>query len=207
VVIDAQPFYRLGVAHALNASRIFTIVGEGATADDAGTLAGQLTPDFLFTDTQNGSFSAAEAVITASPSTKTVILTDLTARESIERAFQLGVRGYLTKSTTPKELLRATRIIARGGAYLSQHLVSRVFMAKPSNAEHTDLLIKFAKREEEILDLLASGCSNKEIAFRIGVSEKTVKYYMTLLMKKIKARNRVEAALFASRRRSPGIAS
>lgn len=203
VIIDPLPLLRFGLGQALGLRKAFKIVGEGATAAEAKSLAAEFTPDLLFVGvTRGGVLETAEAVLEASPRTKVIVVTDQESKGSVERGFQLGIRGYVVSGISPADVHRAAEIVMSGDIYLSQQFLSKVFEAKAGIDQLASCRAsaKFGGREEEILHLLCQGMSNKAMAYKIGVGEKTIKYYLTNIMKKIEVKNRVEVALYASRR-------
>lgn len=201
VIVDPQPLFRFGIAHALTNTRAFNVVGQGASADDAVSLAIKHSPRLAFMDvepSQTG-LSTIDRVTAASPKTCWIVLTELDDRAFVEKAFQLGASGYLLKSVEVTELCKAASTVSVGEVYVCQKLVNNLFKVAESSPTST---IVFSEREEGILRLLAQGMSNKGIANELLISEKTAKYYLTAIMKKLHVKNRVEVALFAARRQS-----
>ena len=204
-VVDDHPLFRSGVVSVLNGSNRFSVVGEGASANDAISLVAATAPDLLLVDLQlpGGGLEAAEAIVANSP-TKIMVLTVVNHVEAVERALRIGVCGYLVKGISANELISAAEAVARGERYVSPECVSQLLnrlSKSPSNQWSDDAaVVQFAPREEDILALLSQGMTNKQIAFRLSVAEKTVKCYLTHIMRKIVAKNRVEVALFAARR-------
>lgn len=199
VVVDPQPLLRHGVTNALAGTRFFNIVGQGATAGDAVSLAATYTPELIVMDISlnDTGLEVVERVTAASPKTRTIVLTSLDDRELVESAFHAGVSGYLLKSVEVSELCQAASAVIEGEVYVSQKLMGHLFKnVRPAK-------VSFSLREEQILRLLSRGMSNKRIAFELSLSKKTAKYYLTTLMKKLHAKNRVEVALFAAARKTP----
>jgi DNA-binding NarL/FixJ family response regulator len=111
---------------------------------------------------------------------------------------EAGVRGYVLKGTSGMELVNTLRAVARGEYYVTPRLAARILALSKrpiKGAEQEDGFPDLTKREEQILDRVARGLTNKEIAKDLQISEKTVKHYMTNIMQKLQVRNRVEAAL------------
>ena len=198
VVVDARPLFRQGVASALTSTRSFSIIDQGTTADDAEMLVTKHKPDVLVmgADWSNEGLECVERIKAASPTTRVMVLTTLQDRQHIEEAFRAGVSGYLLKDVQASELCQAASAIVEGEVFVCKKLINRLLQV----AEVSPLEIAFSEREEQVLQLLCLGKSNKTIAYELSISEKTVKHYLTALMKKLNARNRVEVALFAARR-------
>ncbi len=203
IVVDPQSLFRLGVAYGLASTRLFSVVGQGSTADDAVALVTKHSPELAVMDIQPGGsgFAIVERVAAASPETAMIVLTNLDDRDHVMKAFRLGVGGYLLKNIDVSELSQAASTVAAGETYVSRKLVSRLFKAEDSQPLQVTGVV-FSEREEQVLQFLSRGTGNKGIAFGLSISEKTVKYYLTNIMKKLHVRNRVEVALFAAQRRN-----
>lgn len=202
VVIDDHPLLRLGIVQILQASNRFDIVGEGTSANDALRLATSLEPDVMLLEMKipGSSLEAVDAIIAANLRTNVVLFNVADDEESAASAFRRGVRGYLLKETGPNELIDAICSVACGKFCISPQLVGKLLGQISGTKNAIEATVEFSYREEQVLGLLARGLSNKEIAFRLELREKTVKYYLTHVMRKLHVRNRVEAALYALRR-------
>jgi two-component system, NarL family, nitrate/nitrite response regulator NarL len=205
-VIDDHPMLRAGVAHTLRAEPDFEVVGEGGSASDALRIARDELPDIMLLDVSlpGGGIEAAQAIASACPVVKVVMLTVLQNEESVSAALQAGARGYILKGISGPDFVRTVRDIDRGENYVSPSLAARLLAAAKSKNADRDLdanpLSALTVREEQILSLVAEGLSNKEVGAQLKLSEKTVKYYMTNILQKLQVRNRVEAALLAQKR-------
>jgi two-component system, NarL family, nitrate/nitrite response regulator NarL len=205
-VIDDHPMLRAGVAHTLRAEPDFEVVGEGGSASDALRIARDELPDIMLLDVSlpGGGIEAAQAIASACPVVKVVMLTVLQNEESVSAALQAGARGYILKGISGPDFVRTVRDIDRGENYVSPSLAARLLAAAKSKNADRDLdanpLSALTAREEQILSLVAEGLSNKEVGAQLKLSEKTVKYYMTNILQKLQVRNRVEAALLAQKR-------
>lgn len=206
VLVDLHPLFRLGVAHALNSSKNFRVVGEAETVNEAEILVSTMCPGLLFIDVDlPQGFSMIERSKALSPVTRTIVLSGPNSKADVRSAFDAGASGYLLKSVGVIEIRKAAEAIVDGGIYVSQQLVGLLLtntrvhgLAGPAIEQP----VHFSGREEEILAFLTKGMCNKEIATNIGISEKTVKHYLTTMMKKLQVSNRVGVALFAVRRSS-----
>jgi two-component system, NarL family, nitrate/nitrite response regulator NarL len=205
-VIDDHPMLRAGVTHTLKAEPDFEVVGEGGSASDALRIARDELPDIMLLDVSlpGGGIEAAQAIASACPVVKVVMLTVLQNEESVSAALQAGARGYILKGISGPDFVRTVRDIDRGENYVSPGLAARLLAAAKSKNADRDLdanpLSALTAREEQILSLVAEGLSNKEVGAQLKLSEKTVKYYMTNILQKLQVRNRVEAALLAQKR-------
>lgn len=205
-VIDDHPLFREGVVHTLSASEEFVVVGQGASADDAIRLAAEVAPDVMLLDMKlpGGGLEALNAIASGRSGAKVVMLTIVDDEEVMARAFKTGARGYVLKGAGGNEVKEAVRLVARGEPYVSPQLVPKLLDMmsgiRSGQSSSFESSVEFTEREEQILTFLSHGLSNKQIAFRMSLSEKTVKYYITHVLKKLRVRNRVEAALYASHR-------
>ena len=148
-----------------------------------------------------GGLSAAERIAEAFPAVRIVMLTVSEQDDDVHAALKTGALGYVLKGIGGAELIKVVRDVAGGSAYVSPALAARLLKdvgepdAKP--ARPASLLEALTSREREILELVAGGKSNKEVAITLDLQEKTVKHYMTNILKKLQVRNRVEAAILA----------
>jgi two-component system, NarL family, nitrate/nitrite response regulator NarL len=145
-----------------------------------------------------GGVEAARAISSACPVIKIIMLTVSESEEHVHQAMEAGVRGYVLKGTSGHELVNTLRAVARGEYYVTPRLAARILALskRPQKAtDNQEAFPELTKREEQILDRVARGLTNKEIAKDLHISEKTVKHYMTNIMQKLQVRNRVEAAL------------
>lgn len=205
VVVDDHPLFREGVVHALNGSGEFGVVGEGSSAADAVRMASDLDPDVIVLDMQlpGGGLDAVEAIVATHSRAGILMLTVVDDNECVAKAFRIGARGYLLKGAGCNELMETVRSVARGDLYVSPQLVGKLLGRMTETQGDHDHTVEFTEREDQVLTLLSRGLSNKEIAYQLELSEKTIKYYLTNVLKKLRVRNRVEAALYASQRAAP----
>jgi DNA-binding NarL/FixJ family response regulator len=198
-VVDDHPLFREGVCHALRANKDFEVVGEGSTGDEAIACLKAHQPDILLLDLHmpGGGIGLIERAMLTSPETKVIMLTVSQSEQDVSGALQAGARGYILKGISGRELVTTIRNIHSGEAYVTPELAARLLsqlkVRKAGEAKDAPLA-SLTSREEDILDRVASGRTNKEIARDLNLSEKTVKHYMTNIMQKLQVRNRVEAA-------------
>ena len=204
VIVDDHPLFREGVALTLANEPDVTVVGEGASAEDATHLARSLLPDILLLDLDipGGGLSVLQSISAMSPATRVVILTAATNEEYLLAALGTGAKGYVLKGVGVRELANITRAVHDGQSYVTPELAAHVLSGRfgPVQAlPQVSQLDKLTERERQILDLLANGSSNSQIAQQLNLSEQTVKNTMTCVMRKLQVHNRVEAAVLANR--------
>ena len=208
--IDDHPLYLDGVIFTLAAQVDIEIVGQGVSASDAVRIASDLAPDVLIVDMTmpGGGMSAVEAIARDNPGVAILVLTVDLNEERVLAALRHGARGYLLKGSSSVELIKAVRQLSQGECYVSPRLAAAMLtqMSAPETSPRAqkDGFSGLSSREEQILSRLVEGMSNKEIANKLILSEKTIKHYVTSILQKLKVRNRVEAALLASDRISRG---
>jgi two-component system, NarL family, nitrate/nitrite response regulator NarL len=203
VIADDHPLYRDGVARTLAERAAFQVLGVCGSADDAVLLAERHRPDLVLLDISmpGSGIEAARRIAALGTATKIVMLTVSERDEDVMEALKAGAHGYVLKGVGASELLDIVLTVASGGSFVSPTLAARLLQAmqKPDRrgGPSGDRLSSLARREEQILELVAKGLSNKEVARELDLQEKTVKHYMTSILQKLQVRNRVEAALLA----------
>jgi len=203
ILADDHPLYREGVARTLNEEPDIEVVAETASADSVVEAVGRLQPGVALVDLSmpGGGLSALARIAEAFPDVRLVALTASEDSDDVMAALDLGVAGYVLKGVGGRELAAIVRQVAGGGSYVAPSLAARLLSSlRHGGAQDTPKgrLGALTRREEEILRLVAKGCSNKEVARELDLQEKTVKHYMTIIMQKMDVRNRVEAAVLAN---------
>ena len=201
VVADDHPLYRDGVARALADDPSIEVVGQGEDADSAVALARQHRPDLVLLDLSmpGGGIDALRRIRATDTPPIIAILTVSEEDDDVMRALKAGASGYLLKGIGSRELVAIVKDLARGQTYVSPTLAGRILNAMRDGAARKapNPIDDLSKREEDILRLVAEGKSNKEVGLALDLQEKTVKHYMTSILQKLHARNRVEAAVIA----------
>lgn len=207
VIVDDHPLFRGGVAQILGSVPDIEVVAEGSTADEAVRLAADLLPDILLLDIDipGGGLSAAQAVANRTPVTRIVMLTVSEDEEHLLAALRAGARAYVLKGVSGRELISILRGVWKDEVYVTPTLATSLLLemtgrtAGAGERLSASGLEELTTREREVLELVASGLSNKEIGRQLFLTEKTVKHHMTNILQKLQVRNRVEAALLAQR--------
>ena len=201
-IVDDHPLFRSGVADALKRHGGFDIVAEGGSADEAIAIAGQKLPDVMLLDVSmpGGGVHAVREISQSYPVVKVVMLTVSEDEDDVTASLRAGARGYILKGVAARELISILRAVASGDVYVTPSLAATLlFEMTGATAAKSPLspLDDLTDRERQILEQVAAGDSNKEIAASLQLSEKTVKHHMTNILQKLQVRNRVEAALMA----------
>lgn len=204
-VIDDHPMFREGVAQFLACKDGLRIVAEGATAADAVRIARDFQPDVMLLDlgVPGSGVEAAGVIAKTCPGVRTVVLTASDSEVDVAAALQAGVRGYILKGSSGAEVAETVHAIFNGESYvapcLAARMLIRIGIGKRASVAAARPATDLSTREEEILTLVSRGMTNKEIANRLDLTERTVKYHMTSIMRKTNVRNRVQAMLMFRR--------
>ena len=199
VVADDHPVVRDGLVAMLRAGSEFDVVGEATNGAEAVRLVEETSPDVLLLDLEMPGLDGVAVLRRlreiASP-TRAIVFTVFDTDERIIAAVEAGAKGYLLKGVPRAEIFTAIRVVHAGGSLLQpvvaarvlEHVASRARGVAPASDE-----IALTPRESSVLQLLARGRSNKQIAATLGVSERTVKFHVSALFTKLGATNRTEA--------------
>ena len=201
LLADDHDVVRRGLTALLEGAEDISVVGAAADGAEAVTLSGEHLPDVVLMDLSMPGVDGVEAtrrVMAERPDVRVVILTSFSDRDRILDALDAGAVGYLLKDAEPDELLRGVRAAARGESPLAPKAAQAVLEARAESRPTSEL----TAREREVLELLADGLANKQIARRLGIAEKTVKAHLTSVFQSIGVTDRTQAALWA---RSHGI--
>jgi two-component system, NarL family, nitrate/nitrite response regulator NarL len=207
-VVDDHPLFRDGVTHTFRNSEALDLVAMGASHDDAVRIVREDKPDVLLLDIQlpGGGIEAVQVITGMASQTKVIMLTASENENDVSAALEGGASGYVLKGISGNDLIHTVCAVQNGDIYITPALAARMLKsninrrtARP-DSEKTAFVL--TPREEDILNCVSIGQTNKEIAIALNISEKTVKHYMTTIMHKLQVRNRVEAALKARQRQS-----
>jgi two-component system, NarL family, nitrate/nitrite response regulator NarL len=209
-LIDDHPFVRRGVAQTLMEESDFDVVAEGASAEEAVKIAREKKPDVMLLDITlpGGGVEAARDISRLRTDTKVIMLTVREDQATVRGALSAGARGYILKGIEGPDFVAAVRKILAGEDYVSPALAARLLaevapLSSPSGGSGRGGPKSLTEREAEILALIGEGRSNSEIADQLGLTENTIKHYITPLLQKLGVRNRTEAAILARTGASP----
>jgi DNA-binding NarL/FixJ family response regulator len=194
LVVDDHPLYREGLAMALETMEDVEVVGQAADGATAAELATSLAPDVVIMDLHLPGMSGVEAtrqLLADRPDTRVLVLTMLEGDSSLFAAMRAGARGYVLKGADRAEIERALRTVAAGEVVFSSGVAASVtawFREGGSTARHP--FPELTEREREVLDLVARGLTNAEIAARLVVSDKTVRNHVSNVFAKLHVANR-----------------
>lgn len=205
LVVDDHPLFRQGVVNSLQMDPEFKVVAETDSGQEALALARKLLPDVVLLDISMPGWSGivtAEKIAMACPATVIVMLTGSDDKDKLLAALKAGARAYVLKGVSAKELASVVRSAVAGEVYVSPSIAAEMLVSL-TQGKAPDPLQELTDREREILALIGTGLTNREIGERIFLSEKTIKHYVTNILQKLQVRSRVEAALLASSHARP----
>ncbi|MGH2872637.1 MAG: response regulator [Solirubrobacteraceae bacterium] len=199
LIADDQPLMRAGFRAVLEATGEMQVVAEAATGAEAIAAARAARPDVILMDIRMPELDGIEA-IRRLPGHRVLVLTTFGLDEYIVEALRAGASGFITKDVPAEELVHAVRVVAAGDALLTpgitRQLLDRVARRLPAPiAQSPEALAELTEREREVLDLLARGMSNAEIAEALVVGEATVKTHVSNVLMKLGLRDRVQAVV------------
>ena len=201
LLTDDHAIVRKGVRALLATERDIQVVGEAGSGLQAVAQAEELQPDIILMDLMMPELDGIEATrqITAKlPGTRILVLTSFAADEKVFPAIKAGALGYLLKDSGPEELVRAIRQVHRGEPSLEPSIARKVLLELSHPPTRKSLTADpLTERELDILRLVAQGCSNKEIALKLSVSELTVRTHVSNILGKLHLASRTQAALYA----------
>jgi len=198
VIADDHRVVRVGLEQLLSTFDDIQAVGFAEGGEEAIALCMALDPDVLLLDLSMPDVDGIEVtdqLRDTAPRTRVVVFTSFSDRERIVRALDAGAIGYLLKDAEPEEILAAIRAAARGESPIAPRAAAELLADRKSRSPTVEL----TARELEVLRLVVDGLANKQIARRLGISEKTVKGHLTNLFQRIGVVDRTQAALWAER--------
>jgi NarL family two-component system response regulator YdfI len=206
VLADDHAVVREGLRLILEVEEDFVVVGEAQNGHEAVRLTGELQPQVVLMDLRMPGMDGIEALtrIRAQwPHVSVVILTTYNEDELMVRGLQAGARGYLLKDTTRQVLCDSLRAAARGEALLQPDVLTRLLQQLPTTARASEAprhALELTEREREVLAGVARGERSKEIAARLGISERTIKAHLSSIYNKLGVDSRAAAIAVAAQR-------
>lgn len=198
LLVDDHAFWRHGLRQIIDAESNMRVVGEAGDGEEAIRKANSLKPDVILMDVNmprvNG-VEATKSIATTLPEVRIVMVTVSDTDDNLFESLKGGAIGFLTKDISPEDLIGSINSTMKGEATLSPSIAARVvrYIRLGGPAEPRTPTANLTEREDEILRLIAQGARNREIAQRLFISESTVKKHVQNVLRKLHARNRVEA--------------
>jgi len=198
LLIDDSEVVRMGLRALLTTAGGIEIVGDAATVAAGVAACERLRPDVVLLDIRlpdgNG-VDACRRLLQIAPDTRVLILTSVLDDTIVDDAIRAGAHGYLLKEIDGRGLVNAIRDVAAGKSILDPAVTARVLSLVKSGHPARDVLAVLSPQERRVLALIAEGCTNKEVGLKLGLSEKTVKNYLSTVFEKLHVSRRSEAAV------------
>lgn len=205
LIVDDHPMVRAGLHGMLSTDRFLQVVGEATTGEEAVSQVRRLQPDVVLMDIRMpdmDGLTATRHIKEEFPSTSVVMVTMYDNPDYLFQAISAGAAGYLLKDVSRNELLQTIRTVVEGGTFLNQELMTKCLQRLAGQSDNrfqkeAPFVEKLTPREVEVLKLVATGLSNKEIAGQIVVSVATVKTHVEHILQKLQVSDRTQAAVTA----------
>lgn len=203
LIVDDQALFRAGLAHLLMEDARVTVVGQAGDGEEAVARAAQLKPDVVLMDLKMPRVDGIEAtrrIINELPKTRVLILTTFEADVHVLEALRVGASGYVLKDSTAEAIVNSIIAVLSGERVMASAVANRVVDMLTGSATPKEFYDGLTPREIEILRLVAGGAANKEIAYKLRISEKTVRNHISKMYEKLEIYDRAHAVLYAVRK-------
>ena len=202
LLADDHPVFRMGLKALLDSLPEMIVLGEASNGEDAVRLTTELQPDVVVMDLNMPGMDGVHAtqhIVASHPQTAILVLTLSDDDESVFAAMRAGARGYLVKGADTDEVIAAVTAVGRGEAIFGPTIALRIlsFLTRPLSAYDEVVFPELTHREREVLDLIAAGVSNADIANRLFLSPKTVRNHVSSVFTKLQVADRAQAIVRA----------
>ena len=211
VIADDHEVVRLGLRSLLDNVPEIDVVGESASGEQTIKHAEKLQPDVIVMDVRMpdmGGIEACRAIRSAYPDIKVIMLTSYSDDEAVFASVMAGASGYVLKKIGTGQLIEGIKVVANGGSLLDPTVTGRVLERlrgrENQKADSSDMVEQLTDQEQRILELIAQGFTNRDIAKKMYLSEKTVRNYVSNILGKLQVSNRTQAAAYVLRKKLGG---
>ncbi|CAN5744569.1 response regulator transcription factor [soil metagenome] len=205
-LLDDHEIVRRGVADLLESEPDIKVIGDASTQDQAVGRVLALDPDVAVLDVrleQGSGVEACREIRSRHPRTACLILTSFDDDDALFHAIMAGAAGYVLKQIRSADLVDAVRRVAAGQSLLDPSVTARVLDRIRNGPAQDERIARLSPQERQVLELLAEGLTNRQIAERLYLAEKTIKNYVTAVLAKLGMARRTEAAVYAARHLRP----
>jgi DNA-binding NarL/FixJ family response regulator len=203
LLADDQTLFRSGLARLLSDDPRVTVVAQAADGHEAVRLCDELKPDVVLMDIRMPNLDGIKAtveIVASHADIPVLILTTLEADTHVLEALRAGASGYVLKDATPESIVSSLLTVKSGGRVMASAIAQRVLGMLTGDTTPKDFYDGLTAREVEILKLIAGGSANKQIAYKLAISEKTVRNHISHLYEKLHIYDRSQAVLYAVRK-------
>jgi len=203
LIADDQTLFRSGLARLLNDDPRVEVVGEAVDGEDAARQVTLLRPDVILMDIKmpnSDGVQATQRIMAENPAAKVLILTTFDTDSYVLQALKAGASGYVLKDSRVESIVSSILAVVAGERVMSSSIANMVLDLLAGASNGKEFYDGLTARELEILKLLATGIANKQIAFRLKISEKTVRNHVSNMYEKLNIADRAQAALYAVRK-------
>lgn len=209
VLVDDSQVVRMGLRALLGTEPGLDVLAEAASVASAVETCARIQPALVLLDIRlpdgNG-VDACRMILQRSPESRVLILTSVLDDTIVDEAIRAGAHGYLLKEVDGQGLIQAIRDVAAGKSILDPVVTARVLqLMKTGGGSSRDAFASLSPQEKRVLALIAEGCTNKEVATKLGLSEKTVKNYLSTVFEKLHVSRRAEAAVIYVQESKPHV--
>ena len=203
LIVDDQTLFRSGLARLLDGDDRVSVIGEAGDGNEAVQKVSTLKPDIVLMDLRMPNLDGIEAtrkIVAEHPEVRVLILTTFEADNHVIQALKVGASGYILKDSQPDAIVSSILAVAAGERVMSGAVASRVLEMLTGTTTPKEFYDGLTAREIEILKMLASGMANKQIAYKLKISEKTVRNHVSNMYEKLQIYDRSQAVLYAVRK-------
>lgn len=203
LIVDDQTLFRSGLVHLLGEDARISVLGQAADGAEAVRLARTLKPDVVLMDIKMPNLDGIEAtkqILAESPQVKVLMLSTFDSDNNVIQALKAGASGYVLKDSQPSSIVTSILAVVAGERVMASTVANRVLEMLTGVSTPKEFYDGLTAREVEILKMLAAGMANKQIAFRLKISEKTVRNHVSNMYEKLGINDRAQAVLYAVRK-------
>jgi DNA-binding NarL/FixJ family response regulator len=203
LIADDQTLFRSGLARLLDGDDRVSVVGEAVDGNDAVKVALALKPDVVLMDIKMPNLDGIEAtrrIVTENPKIKVLMLTTFEADNHVIQALKAGASGYVLKDSQASAIVSSILAVVAGERVMASAVANRVLEMLTGATTPKEFYDGLTAREVEILKMLATGMANKQIAYKLNISEKTVRNHVSNMYEKLGIYDRAQAVLYAVRK-------